>query len=145
MIRTSGSRPSPAGSRPLLVQPPGFVLFGIRCFHTAWRIERGRAGPTRYESVIVCGSRIVQHQQARNEAISEMKSNIVRQLTLLVGLAVALSASLARAQQETANPPAAAAPASAPPTAADAASAKAAFTKKLDEYKSAVRDIEQLR
>lgn len=71
-----------------------------------------------------------------------MNSIPTRFLTLFFGLVVALGEASAPAQQEAAKAPEAAPPASVTPAAAQA---QAAFTKKLDEYKSAVRDIEQLR
>jgi cyclophilin family peptidyl-prolyl cis-trans isomerase len=74
-----------------------------------------------------------------------MDLNVVRTLATVFWLAIALSSSTCTAQEQKAKPSDTVPPANAPPTAAEAAQAKAAFTQKFDEYKAAIRDIEQLR
>lgn len=74
-----------------------------------------------------------------------MSSIAIRYPRLFSWLAIALLAMQADAQQDATKTPEAAPAASAAPSAAEAAQAKAAFAKKLEEYKAAVRDIEQLR
>jgi cyclophilin family peptidyl-prolyl cis-trans isomerase len=74
-----------------------------------------------------------------------MVFHTVRVSSIIIRLAIALAATPTAAQEQAAKPTQSAPPASAAQSAPDATQAKAAFTQKFDEYKAAVRDIEQLR
>ena len=74
-----------------------------------------------------------------------MGFHTVRDSGFVICLAITFSVTPIAAQEQAARPAVTTAPATAAQATTDAAQTKAAFTRAFDEYKSAMRDIEQLR